>query len=257
MTISAKPSVYTVNTGHTHCPNHLWMMDEGTGTTLTDKGKTAGYNLTLTDTAAGSGPEWATDGTHGPVLDFVLANGDHASYSSVSGLTGTHVIGVIVDRALGTTTRCMASVCDPTQLDRFAALVFQGDEDVEAASRFDATQQTATSTQDMAAGWNFVAVQFSDATIEWSLNGSAWSALAVSHSGLLAAVTRISLGALAHSSPQWFWDDFMCAAMWWKASKSDADIASIAADPWQFLDTSALTSQQPQFYRRPNTLLRM
>ena len=237
MPIAAKPASYSVNTGHTHCPDHLWMMDENAGTTLTDRGKTGGYNLTLTDTAAGSGPEWITDGTHGPVLDFVLANGDQASYSSVSGLSGTHVIGVIATGNLGTVTRCMASVSDPSQLDRYAALVYQGDEDVEAASRFDSTQQTATSTQAMTTDWDFVAFKFSDSTIEWSLNGSAWSALAVSHTGLLAAITRVTFGALAHSTPQWFWDDSMCAGMWWKATKSDAEIAAIAADPWQFLIT--------------------
>lgn len=245
MTISAKPTSYSVNTGHSHCPDHLYMMDEASGTTLTDKGKTGGYNLTLTDTAAGSGPDWITDGTHGPVLDFVLANGDRASYSSVSGLSGIQVIGVIATGNLGTVTRAMASVCDPTQLDRFAALVYQGDEDVEAASRFDATQQTSTSTQAMTTGWDFVAFKFSDTTIEWSLNGSAWSALAVSHSGLLASITRFTLGALAHSSPTWFWDDSMCSAMWWHGDKSDAEILSIAENPWQFLNLSSSATVTP------------
>ena len=41
------------------------------------------------------------------------------------------------------------------------------------------------------------------------------------------------------------------------ADWDDTWIASLYADPWQFLNTSALTDQQPQFYRRPNTLLRM
>ncbi len=251
MTIAAKPSSYTVNTGQTHCPNHLWLIDEASGTDLIDKGSTGGYDMTIT------GADWATDGTHGPVLTFVAANLDHADYSSVSGLSGTQVIGVVAKCTAGAGTRAFASVCDPTVVSRHATGVMQGDEDIEALSRYNAAAVTCVTALQPTFGWDFLAYRFSDTTIDVSVNGGAWTTQAVSHSGMLAAVTRVTLGALNHSTPANYWNDQICAAMWWKASKSDAEIAAIAADPWQFLDTSALTSQQPQFYRRPNTLLRM
>lgn len=253
MTISAKPASYSVNTGHANCPDHLWLMDEATGTTLTDRGKTGGLNLTFAGTT-GAGPDWTTDATHGPVLDFVAANVDRAGTDSVSGLTGTHVVGLVAIGTAGTVQRTAASLCDNTQLDRYVALVYQGDENVESVSRFDSTAVTNASTQAMTAtDWDFIAVRFSDTTIDWSFNGSAWTTQAVSHSGLLAAINRFTLGYRDTTSPGNPWDDLMCAAMWWKSDKNDSEIASIAADPWQFLTTA----QFFQYQSRLNPLLRM
>ncbi len=254
MTIAAKPPSYTVNTGATHCPNHLWMMDEASGTTLTDRGSTGGYNLTLSDTAAGSGPEWASDGTHGPVLQFVAANGDRANYSSVSGLSGTQTLGLIVKGTAGTGARTIVSLTDPSVLNKYVSMVYQGDEDLEVLSRW-TTLETANTSTDLTTAWDFVALRFSDTSVDWSLNGSAFTTLAVTATGRAAGITRVSLGALDYSTPANFWDDQMCASMWWHGSKSDAEIASIAADPWQFLDTS--TIQAFQYQSRLNPLLRM
>ena len=237
MTIGAKPPTYTVNTGHTHCPDHLWMIDEGSGASLTDRGKTGGYNLTLSATT-GAGPDWVTDGTHGPVLDFVSANEDRATNGSISGLSGTQVVVVIAKGVAGAGTRCMVSVSDDTQLDRYVDLVYQGDEDVEVLVRFDNTLQTNTSNTDLTLGWDVVALRFSDTTVDWSLNGSAWATFAITNTGMIAAMNAFALGCQNISTPAQFWDDNICAAMWWHGSKSDAEIAAIAADPWQFLTTT-------------------
>jgi hypothetical protein len=227
-------------------------MDEASGTTLTDKGKTGGLNLTIT------GADWTTDATHGPVLDFVLANTDYAETSSVSGLMGTQTFAIVVYASAGSVTRVLMNLCDSTQVDRYVQMAMLGDENFEVASRYDSTQVNNNAGTDLPQNvWSFAAVRFSDTTVDWSLDGSAWTAQAVSHSGLLAAIDRLTLGYRNTTAPGAPYDDPMCAAMWWKASKSDAEISAIAADPWQFLDTSALTNQQPQFYRRPNTLLRM
>lgn len=227
--VEAKPTVYGVDFGHSLCPDHLYMMDEGTGSTLTDKGKTGGLNLAIT------GADWTTDPTHGNVLDFVGANTDYAEVA-VSGLTGTHTLCALVYASAGSVQRTIASFCDSGDFDRYVALVYQADEDLEAISRFDATAVTNTSTTDIPADtWSLVFMRFSDTTIDWSLNGSAWTTQAVSHSGLVAAINRFTVGYRNTSSPGNPWDDQMAALMWWRSSLSDANIASIAADPWQYL----------------------
>lgn len=227
--VEAKPTVYGVDFGHSLCPDHLYMMDEGTGSTLTDKGKTGGLNLAIT------GADWTTDPTHGNVLDFVGANTDYAQVA-VSGLTGTHTLCALVYASAGSVQRTIASFCDSGDFDRYVALVYQADEDLEAISRFDATAVTNTSTTDIPADtWSLVFMRFSDTTIDWSLNGSAWTTQAVSHSGLVAAINRFTVGYRNTSSPGNPWDDQMAALMWWRSSLSDANIASIAADPWQYL----------------------
>lgn len=233
MPIAAKPSSYTVNTGHTHCPDHLYMMDEGAGPTLTDQGKTGGLNLTIT------GADWSTDGTHGPVLDFVAANTDYAETSSVSGLTGTQTIGVVAYGSAGSATRTLVSLCNSADFDQYVLMAMLADENFEVSSRYNNTQQNNNAGIDLPQGvWSFAAIRFSDSTVDWSLDGTAWDTLAVSHTGLLAAIDRLTIGYRNTTSPGSPYDDPMCAAMWWKASKSDAEVASIAADPWQFLDTS-------------------
>ncbi len=239
MTVAAKPATYTVNTAHTHCPDHLWMMDEGAGTTLTDKGKTGGKNLTLSATS-GAGPDWVTDGTHGPVLDFVAANQDKATVTGLSGLSGTHTFGIIVNAALGTAQRVIAGLSDPSQTDRYCELVYQGDEDLEAVVRFDDTVATNASTQALTHGsWDFVAIRMSDTIFDWSLNGSAWAAGSHSHAGMIAAFTAFALGYHNTSSPGNFWDELMCAAMWWKADKAVADIyGTVSGSSWTFMATT-------------------
>jgi len=232
MSVSAKPTSYSVNTGHTHCPSHLWMIDEGTGTSLVDKGSVGGLDMTIT------GADWIVDGTHGNVLDFVAANTDYAEVA-VSGLTGTHTICAMVYATLGSVTRTIVNLCDSGDVDRYVQLLYQGDEDLEASSRFDNTQQNNTSTTDIPVNdWSLVFLRFSDTTVDWSLNGAAWTTLAVSHTGLVAALNRFTLGYRRTTSPGAPYDDPIGALMWWKASKSDSDIATIAADPWQFLTTS-------------------
>lgn len=250
MPISAKPSVYTVDTAATHCPDHLWLMDEGSGTTLTDRGKTGGLDLAIT------GADWTTDATHGPVLDFVLANTDYTQNDSVSGLSGTHTFGVVVYASAGSVTRTIASLCNSADFDQYVLMTMLGNESFEVSSRYNSTQVNNNAGADLPQNvWSFAAFRFSDTTIDWSLDGSAWDVLGVSHSGLLAAINRLTLGYRNTTSPGSPYDDPMCAAMWWKASKSDAEIAAIAADPWQFLDTS--TTQFFQYQSRLNPLLRM
>ncbi len=242
MPISAKPPIYTVNTGHTHCPAHLYMMDEEAGTTLTDRGSVGVQNMTIT------GADWTTDATHGPILSFVQANTDYCSYTSVSGLSGTITAAVIVLGQAGTSTRHLVGFGDNSQLDRYGTLAYQGNEVLANLIRFDNTVETFASAQALThSDWDFVALRLSDTSIDWSLNGSAWTTNTpvASMAGLVASINTFRIGALANSTPASPFDKYMAAAMWWAGSKSDAEIAAIAADPWQFLNTTLPTTLTP------------
>lgn len=235
MAITAKPSTYNVDTAHAHCPDHLWMMDEASGTSLTDRGKTAGYDLTFGATT-GTGPDWTTDATHGPILNFVLANADFAEADFTAGLSGTHVIGVITKPTTGTTARVAASVCDSSQIDRYALLTWRADEKLEVSSRFDDTQSNSATTGTASGGWDLFLIRFSDTKLDWSLNGSAWATNTVTRTGLVASLNRFTLGARRTTSPGAYYNDPMCAAMWWKADKDPADLyALFTGASWSFL----------------------
>lgn len=215
------------------------MMDEGSGTTLVNKGKTAGYDLTFGATT-GAGPDWIADGTHTVVLDFILANEDYAE-ATVSGLSGVQTIGLITKPTAGTVSRIAAGLFDNTQLDRYGILDWKADETYSVASRFDDTQSNSATTGSATGGWDFWVLRFSDTTLDWSLNGSAFATNVVARTGLIAAMNRFGIGGKRTSSPANFYDDPICAAMWWHGSKSDADISAIynSGDPWAQLGVIA------------------
>jgi hypothetical protein len=96
MAVTAKPPSYTVNTGHAKCPDHLWMCDEGTGTTLTDKGK-SGSLQNLTWTNSGGNLSWVVDGTHGNCMRLGDSNTtDFAGVTSNMGITAGTGSGLLV-----------------------------------------------------------------------------------------------------------------------------------------------------------------
>lgn len=112
--------------------------------------------------------------------------------------------------------------------------------------------------------WRFIAVKTSDTTgsdsvEKISIDGAAWTGTRTAGSGDVdvAYFTRIGLGCNPQATPILFFNGDILAAFVYKDDYSTWDdtwIAALYADPWQFLETSALTSQQPQLYRRPNTL---
>ena len=74
----AKPTVYTVNTGHAKAPTRLWMCNEGSGTTLVDEGGGSAFDMTLVNDA-----QWGSD-----ALGAYVTVNSASSYHAVSS-TGT------------------------------------------------------------------------------------------------------------------------------------------------------------------------
>lgn len=81
--LRGKPDTnFAVNTAHSLCPEHLWLMTEGLGTNLVDRGKDGDSDLTLSNASI-----WATDGGSGAaMLDFEAISG-FASIVSALGIT--------------------------------------------------------------------------------------------------------------------------------------------------------------------------
>lgn len=234
---TAKPASPSFDTGETYFPDHLYLVEEGSGTTLEDRGDGGDIDLTLSATT-GAGPDWGTDGTHGNKLTFVPANEDRIVGSGLSSLSGTQTVCYVAKLVAGTGTRVIGQFSDPSQADRYADIVEQGDEDIESRGRFDNTLQTNTSTQDGTGGWDLICHRFSDTTSDWSLNGAAWDTDTTTNTGLLAAITQWSIGADRTSSPGNYIDMEIVAFWWWKnTSLSDANIASVynSGNPWPII----------------------
>ena len=266
MAITAKPTIYTVNTGHAYAPTHLWMCDEGSGTEIADKGTGTALKMTLQNADM-----WGTDGTLGAKITCVASTSRYALGDS--GTLFTDSVCLIVIAASTTNGNADANEYVMGYADTGAVGDRGGIITVNGAQTWqtDNTDAATNNVQKTNSGtfydssWHMLAMKFRSGTaVECcavSLDGAAWQLDGADTINALSNLDRYGLGARPTSLPVNVFDGAILAAWVYEdptyTSLDDAWIAALYADPWQFLETSALTNQQPQFYRRPNTLLRM
>lgn len=264
MALSAKPTSYTVNTGHAKCPDHLYMLDDSTAATNCNDG-VGSLDLTADSTAM-----WNTDATYGQILRFVSASSQKAlSAASFSATTGLCAVFIVrSDNATNpAANRTVGGFGHNATANTYAAARLNTSGTSQAIARYNGgTTWTATSSPDVYdAGWHMIAIKLkqstgSDGELRQSVDGSDWGygAEVTTHDITTLGYNRFALGVQPQSSPSTYFDGDILAAFvyvddW--ATWSDAWIASLYSDPWQFLTTT--TTIFPQYGRRANTLLRM
>jgi hypothetical protein len=243
---TAKPdcAAYSVDTGATHYPDHLWTFCEGSGTSLADEGSGTTYNLTIT------GADWATDGTHGDVLDFVSANSDYAQ-ATVSGLSGAQTICAVVKISTLNTLYTVAALGDATTTDAYAYFGSGSDGDAFAQFRDSGgTESNATNTPIDDGSWNLVCGKFQDSTeYGTSVNGAAWELDSTVSVSTVAALDRFSVGSNETAFTNNYLNGEIAALWWYESDKSSAEISAIynSGDPWSVIGFAASDSV---IYRR-------
>ena len=267
MAITAKPTSYTVNTGHAKCPTHLWMLNEGTGTTSADEGSGTALNLTL-DNA----DQWSSDALGVTMLSNTASS--RKAVSATGTLPSTSILLVSINKTANNpfyggaaNEALLAYGYSGGSGSQFGYIRAQPQisGEIDAAAH-DSVSSVAANSSGLYAydqSWHMIAVKFATNKIAISVDGSAFTEETPSYTFPVtsgSAPNRFALGSNADSDfGQWFNGSHL-AAMVYEDDYATWDttwIAALYADPWQFLNTSALTNQQPQFYRRPNTLLRM
>ena len=261
MALSAKPTSYTVNTGHAKCPDHLYMLDDSTAATNCNDG-VGSLDLTADATSM-----WNTDATYGQILRFVSASSQKAiSAASFSASTGLCMV-FIAKSASATNPGANQYVGGPGSA---SAGIYGG-------FLFYATTGYATGVVDTGGSsnvrtvstdyydgtWRMCAVKSNDSTAangmtSVSIDGAAWSNNAGTGDQDLSQYTRVALGCTPQQTPNSFFDGDVLAWFVYVNDYSTWDntwIASLYSDPWQFLTTT--TTIFPQYGRRANTLLRM
>ena len=261
MSITAKPTSYTVNTGHARCPDHLWMMDEGSGTTLVDQGKVGGLDITLQNADM-----WGTDtGDLGSaVVNFASATSRYARRTGYTPPSSSALWVALVKPASATIGAAAEVLCGIAKSD--AASTAYGH------VAYSATTGTPTVLYDYgtnASGnqtgptdlyettWAMIAgmVRGSEGTTQiikkLSYNGSAWQ-----NSSAYAGYTfpndaggdapnAIGIGCRPSQTVSNIFNGSILAVMAWDdlswATADNAFIASLYDDPWQFLQTGVTT----------------
>lgn len=203
MALTPKPLLYSVNTGAALCPDHLYMFDEGAGATLTDKGKVGGKNLTIT------GADWATDGTHGPILDFISANLDNVAITETapvlgvtSGLTAAVILRVAAEPVaaqpiVGLSNSAVLNVFYAGQVGTFG----------NGRQQFQVRNTTSVVSSivgnDIADDlWHLVVWTFAANSQTGSMNGAGYGTSA-SAAAISAAINKFSLGAKLNTSSEY------------------------------------------------------
>lgn len=262
MAITAKPTVYTVNTGHAYAPTHLWMCDEGTGTTVADHGTGTALDMTLENADM-----WGTDGSLGSKITCVASTSRYAL--GASGTLFSSSVCLIVIAASTTNGNADANeyvmgYADTGAVgDRGGILALSGAQTWQT-DNYDAAANNVQKTNSGTfydSSWHMLALKFRNgSSIECaavSLDGAAWQADATDTINALSNLDRYGLGVRPTATPVSIFDGAILAAWVYEdptyTSLDDAWIAALYADPWQFLNTIKAF----QYRARANPLLRM
>jgi len=258
--MATKPAknTYTVNTGHAKCPNHLYMIDEGSGSSLTDRGKTGGLNITLT-----ASPTWGTSnlGTLGGTSDILTFDGNTQWGLSSTGLSvndnGSVFICAIFKTTDATVPGASGSIVaagassNNTDFARLRDVATTGyltmgyDDSVVASS----TQNVGVDINDQA--WHIgMGFCYHTATPAMSIRVAYDGNTRATSSGstgedVIQNLNRIGLAANAGTTQNGseFKGSLAAVFVYKNATTPDTDwnqafMDSLAADPWQFLNTS-------------------
>lgn len=244
MAVSLKPTSYVVNTGHAKCPDHLWMLDENTGTTAADKGKGTALNMTLDNADM-----WGSDAL-GTIVTF-NDTGPRKAVSTAGTLPSSSIVLVCYAK-----TTAAASNGNETPFStgnsgvsnqNMTFLRAQGDEALDGCHFDGANSRVSDSGINVySQTWRVFAVKAMASAVAVSVDGGAWAettSVSSFPNASGSAPNRFSLGVQADSTPANYFNGSLLAAFAYDdlyATADDAWIADLYANPWQFLTTGGL-----------------
>ena len=263
-TVKPTAGTYSLNTGSSYAPDHLWMCDEGSGTSMTDKGSATGMTMTLQDAAM-----WGTDGTLGSIITCVAASSRYALGATGTMFSSTGCLVVVAASTANVNADAneyVFSAADSASNNgRCGVAAVNGAQTSQVFNNDD----TATSAVQINSGtfydssWHMLAIKVktgtATSTCAISLDGGAWSDDGSATIGT-RTLTRYGLGVRASSTLTQIFDGSIAAAWAYHeptyASLDDAWVSTLynSQNPWsKFLNTY----QAFQYQTRLNPLLRM
>ncbi len=251
----AKPSSYTVNTGHAKCPTHLWMLDEAAGTTATDRGSGTARNMTLQNSA-----QWGSDALGAYIVSssassYYAKTATGAIWNGTGGLLLISIFKTDVSTGPGTAEFWLGA------FNSAAAGAECGIRNTTAsdvpqpwAVADDASGVSTNGSGDMYdQAWHMVAAKFkagvATSCCAVSLDGDAFVDDSSDTLDSTITLDRYAIGARARSVINGIANGKTLAAWVYEAGTyanwNDAWIADLYADPWQFLSTTLPTTLTP------------
>lgn len=265
MSITAKPGIYTVNTGHAKCPDHLWMIDEATGVTLVDQGKVGGLDMTLVNADM-----WTTDS--GDLESAVIAcNSTTSRYARRTGYTppSSSALWIAIAKPSSATiaaaNEALLSIAKSDGASSAYGYIAYTATTGNPTTFYDygtgGSGNVTTSADAYDVNWHMIAgmVRGSDGGTQiikkLSVDGGVWDSSSA-YSGYVfpndgggVVPNAIGIGCRPAQTVNGIFNGSILAAMAWDdftwATADDTWIASLYADPWQFLNTTLPTTLTP------------
>ena len=253
MSIIAKPTSYTVNTAHAKCPDHLFLMDEGSGTSLTDQGKVGGLTMTLANA------DMRGSDALGAIITTVSATARHVTNTSYTP-PSTDALWLAIYKttdatppaAISTIISISVSAGDAYGLLHLTATNGYGSMLYDYGTFASGNQTASTGRFDQA--WHMIAGHVRGGTTvpikRLSEDGAAWQTsgnytATWPNDGGGSAPTRIGFGCRPITTPNTILNGSLLAVMLWDdigwGSVDDTWISDLYTDPWQFLNTTPVS----------------
>jgi len=249
--LTAKPEPYTIDTGETHYPDHLWVFSDATGgTTIDDEGgSVTDCDLTLSGPASGSD-------AFGKFWTFVDTESDIAQDATCTDpptTVGTYC--VIIDTGSAPVTSndspiSWGDVSDAYKSFSIDLLPASGNSQAgickgggSCAGEANSGPWTATNDK-----LNMICARQSDTQNDLWMNNSGWQLQTIAGTSLWTGVDQVTVGALGRLADQNYLNAKVYLALAFKASKSDAEMTAIwnAGDPWTTLGIDPTAGGEPE-----------
>jgi len=212
-----------------------------------------------------TGADWESD-VLGTYLSFVSANTDHAENTSCTGLAGGSVVRVM----------CAAvRIAAPTGENQTYAGIYDASDadqqvDMKTTPGLGHTRTVATvsgggSTASSAPPFEMadnvlrmVCLRQTEATLDISIDGSAFNVQAETLTGIWTGIDTVSQGRQARATPQQYADAHIYALWIYTVNKTDLQIAAIfnSGDPWPQIEADPSSGPPPVLQRGSQTKIR-
>ena len=267
MVWTTKPAAgtYSLN-GSAYQPDHLWMCDTGSGTSMSDQGAATAMTMTLQNA-----DQWGTDGTLGSIITCIAATSRYALGATGTMFSSTGCLVVVAKSATNgnaDANEYVFSAADSATNNGRCGIAAVNTAQTVQVFNLDDVPTTAVQIHPGTfydSAWHMVAIKVKTgtgvSTCAISLDGGAWVDDGTATIGT-RTLTRYGLGVRASSTLTQIFDGDIAAAWSYHeptyASLDDSWVSTLynSGDPWsKFLNTS--TIQAFQYQSRLNPLLRM
>ena len=245
-----KPPSYVVNTAHAKCPDILYMMDEATGTQLTDKGK-ANLGLHMTLQNASQCTTVAMNGGDAPAIN--VGSGLYALTQPNVSVTSSIAFVAIMqsDNATKPSSRetivAIGTAASTAEILQIPSATTSTGFPIGRIVVSEGTNSIASTVDAWDGTLHMVAGRFYQTTnlqvARPSVDGSSWSQTSSVTGGTIKpALNRIGVGSTPFPTPTEPFTGKLVSLFVYlnnNAAWDDAFISDLAANPWQFLNAGS------------------